>query len=199
MIDYYNPHFLFSTFFGIGKVVKKGAGTIGSLIAFPIAFMIFRLSFFLYDFIYSEQANIENATLVSLIILAVLIVISCFTAGRYSKISKDSDPKEVIIDEIVGQSLVIITTIPFTFGLIIMGAKGAAINFNFYECFFVSCLAAFLLFRIFDIFKPWPINFIEKSIKGGLGIVADDLAAAILSIIFYYFILFYIVIDRLIN
>ena len=46
----------------------------------------------------------------------------------------------------------------------------------------------FILFRIFDILKPWPISLADKKIKGGIGVMFDDILAAIFAIISYIFI-----------
>jgi phosphatidylglycerophosphatase A len=43
-------------------------------------------------------------------------------------------------------------------------------------------LAAFLLFRVFDIWKPFPVNWLDRSVKGGLGIMLDDIGAAIYAL-----------------
>ena len=43
-------------------------------------------------------------------------------------------------------------------------------------------LAAFLLFRVFDIFKPWPVSWLDQTVKGGLGIMLDDLMAAVYAL-----------------
>jgi phosphatidylglycerophosphatase A len=51
-------------------------------------------------------------------------------------------------------------------------------------------LMPFLLFRIFDIIKPWPIGWVDKNIKGGFGIMIDDILAAILASIMQYALLF---------
>ena len=67
------------------------------------------------------------------------------------------DPSEIVIDEVAGQWLVL-AVVPIDALLYGMG---------------------FLLFRFFDIVKPWPVNLIDRRIKGGLGVMLDDVAAAI--------------------
>tara|TARA_B100000029_G_C16829810_1_gene687412 strand:- start:307 stop:516 length:210 start_codon:yes stop_codon:yes gene_type:complete len=54
------------------------------------------------------------------------------------------------------------------------------------------CVAAFLLFRLFDILKPFPISYADKNIKGPLGIMLDDVLASIYSIIILIIILFFL-------
>ena len=61
--------------------------------------------------------------------------------------------------------------------------KLAALNF----------LGAFLMFRLFDITKPWPIDYLEKRFKGGFGIMIDDILAAIFAVVMQLFILYAII------
>lgn len=194
MIDYYNPHFLYTTFFGIGKIIKKGAGTIGSIIAFPLVIFLFKLSHLLVEIFTNYTSNVFIACFIIFIILILLFIIGAYSSNKYSKLINRSDPGEIIIDEIIGQALVIVATLPFTNGLIIASSFISYFP-NIIEIGVVSCLASFILFRAFDILKPWPINWIDKNIKGGIGVMLDDIAAALLAIIVYYFILFYVVID----
>ena len=77
-----------------------------------------------------------------------------------------NDPQQVVIDEIVAQSLVLLC-VPLEV---------------------MTYLIGFLLFRVFDIFKPWPISWSERAIKGGLGIMVDDILAAIYTLPFLYLI-----------
>jgi phosphatidylglycerophosphatase A len=66
------------------------------------------------------------------------------------------DPSQVVIDEIAGQWLVLLVVAP--------GWLGYGLGF--------------VLFRVFDIFKPWPVSWADRNIKGGLGIMLDDVLAA---------------------
>ena len=82
---------------------------------------------------------------------------------------KSDDPNEIVIDEAVGQMLPLLA-IPV------------------YEILYVVpveyyCIAAFLLFRLFDIWKPYPIGYIDSNVKGALGIMLDDIIAGLYSII----------------
>ncbi len=77
-----------------------------------------------------------------------------------------ADPGWVVIDEVAGQCLTLAVVSP---DLVLYGI-------------------GFLLFRVFDIFKPWPIRFLEQRIPGGLGVMVDDIAAAVYA----GFILFFI-------
>ena len=76
-------------------------------------------------------------------------------------IDKNKDPSWIVMDEFCGQLLVLL----------------------FMEISVISYIFSFILFRIFDILKPWPINLIDKSMKNSFGIFFDDIMAAIFSII----------------
>jgi len=90
--------------------------------------------------------------------LAILITpLGIWAAGETAKQVGQEDPRLVVIDEVAGQWLTL--------------AAALTINWK-------SLLFAFLLFRLFDIFKPFPVNRLE-ALPGGLGIMADDLAAGL--------------------
>jgi phosphatidylglycerophosphatase A len=78
------------------------------------------------------------------------------------------DAKEIVIDEFIGQSIPVLTIYYFI-------EKNNLIHFILYT--FVS----FVLFRIFDIWKPYPINKIDKNMKNGFGVVFDDVVAGVYS------------------
>jgi phosphatidylglycerophosphatase A len=102
-----------------------------------------------------------SKTDLSIAVLLTLIGILCavWIANEAEKILKTKDPGCIVIDEIAG----IILTL---FGL----------PFNI-----ISVTAGFLVFRTLDIWKPYPIRFLENKFSGGIGIVLDDVAAGILS------------------
>ena len=88
------------------------------------------------------------------------------------------DPQEIVIDEVVGQMLTLLA-IPI------------------YETLYplpslYYFIPAFLLFRLFDIWKPYPINYIDNNIKGSSGIMLDDIFASIYSIIILIIIFFFL-------
>ena len=72
---------------------------------------------------------------------------------------KSQDPKEIIIDEVAGQGL----------ALALCTASWAAL------------LIGFVLFRLFDIIKPWPISFVDRKIKSALGVMLDDMLAGLFA------------------
>lgn len=90
--------------------------------------------------------------------LALAVTIpAIWAAGQTARRAKLKDPQFVVVDEVVGQWLAL--------------AGARALNWK-------SWLAAFLLFRLFDIWKPFPVRQLE-SLPEGLGIVADDLMAGL--------------------
>ncbi|MBZ5632772.1 MAG: phosphatidylglycerophosphatase A [Acidobacteriia bacterium] len=96
---------------------------------------------------------------------ALLIAPSIWAAGRMAKDTGSKDPQIVVIDEVVGQWIAL--------------AGASTLNWK-------SWLAAFALFRLFDIWKPPPVRQLEK-IPGGAGIVLDDAMAGIYAALVLYF------------
>ena len=85
------------------------------------------------------------------------LVIGIWSAGRHAKEIGEDDPSSIVIDEVAGQWLTL-TVVPLDITYYVLG---------------------FVLFRIFDIFKPWPVSWADQKIKGGWGIMLDDVLAAI--------------------
>lgn len=104
-----------------------------------------------------------------MIILAVTAV-AIITAGITAKEAGTKDPSSIVCDEIAG-TLVGFFMVPFTF-------------FN--------ALLVFIIFRFFDILKPYPIGLIDKRVEGGLGIVLDDIVAGLFTAIIVHSILWLI-------
>lgn len=88
-------------------------------------------------------------------VLALLFFSACLVADRAAKQLGRKDPGEVVIDELVGY-LVTMVGSPITLKALCVG---------------------FVAFRLFDIWKPWPVRCFDQQLKGGLGIVMDDVAA----------------------
>ena len=91
------------------------------------------------------------------IIIIAATLVAIYAADREARENNVKDPSYIVCDEICGYALAFFL-IPFT-------------AFN--------VILVFLLFRIFDIFKPYPVSFFDKNIDGGIGIVLDDLAAGV--------------------
>lgn len=96
-----------------------------------------------------------------LFIIPVLVVLGVWAASRTEKLSGKKDPGKVVVDEVAGQ-MIALTPLPFM-------ADGP---------WLVWVIVSFNLFRLFDIFKPYPARRFE-SLHGGVGIMADDLVAGI--------------------
>jgi len=143
---------LFLSMFGIGHS-KYAPGTMASF-ATSLAFIFF----------YNFQINI-----IYLILCVCLIFIySVFSIDRFQIFFDEVDSKEIVIDEFVGQSIPVLTIYSFIL-------KNDIGNFILYTFF------AFVLFRFFDIVKPYPINKIDKYMKNGFGVMLDDVVAGIYS------------------
>jgi len=92
------------------------------------------------------------------ILFLLLCLVGIWASGRSASIFGNSDPSQAVIDEVMGQ-LIVFFFVPF------------GITWPF-------ILAGFLLFRLFDIWKPYPIKAFEN-LPGGLGICADDIVAGV--------------------
>lgn len=91
-----------------------------------------------------------------------------WASGVYARASGVADNQSVVIDEIAGQWLALI-----------------AVPLNP-----LAYLAAFALFRLFDITKPWPANLADRNVKGGLGVMLDDIIAGIYALIVLHVVLY---------
>ena len=134
-------HTLIATWFGSGKS-KFAPGTIGSLATLPFAYAIH-----------------VTVGWHGLFIAAVFFfTIGCIATRNYLKHETDNpDPKEVVIDEVAGQTLALTFFTPTITGYVL----------------------GFLLFRVFDVMKPWPISWADKNVKGAIGVMLDDILAGI--------------------
>ena len=142
--------------------IKYEPGTIASLFACAI-FLLF--------------INFLSISILFFFILAVFAY--SFIAINNSFDTFDSeDPQEIVIDEFIGQMLPLLA-IPIYEILYLMPKE-------------YYCIAAFVLFRIFDIFKPFPINYVDNNTKGALGIILDDIVASFYTILILLIIFFFI-------
>lgn len=184
-MQYYNPHFLICTCFGIGKFFKKCPGTIGSFLAIPISYFISLISPKILDtFLPSLSNNYVARYFAPITLVIILFIVGSYSSTKYSDEIGKKDAKEIIIDEIVAQSLCLLITIPLTFALIYTNIHGKTI---YYDLVLILGIALNLaLFRFFDIIKPWPIKMVESKLQNGFGVMFDDILAAIFSIILYF-------------
>ena len=157
MIKTFNS--LFVTMLGLGKI-KFIPGTIGSLATVIILYVIF---------------HILNVSSNFILLGLVIIFIYSFTAvSIYIKDNENKDPGEIIIDELIGQSIPI-----FAYEI----SHGTEKSSDEALIFYCIC---FVLFRFFDIVKPFPVSFFDKNFKNSFGVIMDDVCAGfyvILSLI----------------
>ena len=127
-------------------------------------------------FLFLLLINIFSITVIFLITLIIFCYSFVAINNSFNEFNTD-DPQEIVIDEVVGQMLPLLA-IPI------------------YETLYLLpkiyyCVPAFLLFRLFDVWKPYPINYVDNNVKGSLGIMLDDIIASVysitvLSIIFFF-------------
>ena len=142
--------------------VKYASGTIASLSSCLL--FLFLINFF---------------DITTIFFITIFIFFYSFVAINNSfEEFKSDDPQEIVIDEVVGQFLPLLA-LPIYETLFPMPTI-------FY------CVTAFVFFRIFDIWKPYPINYIDNNVKGALGIMLDDVIAAFFTIIILVLIFFFL-------
>ncbi|MEY3197032.1 MAG: hypothetical protein RLZZ59_400 [Pseudomonadota bacterium] len=179
---------LIVTFFYLGRI-KYAPGTFGSLAAFPITYCIIsilintRFLFPLQGFSEGEREFITIAVCMFLVI-GVLSIIGVIASRRYMENNKTHDPKEIVIDEVVGQMLTSTLTM-ISVAFVYNSPSIESLNKPFVDwmCFFIM---PFVLFRACDIIKPWPIKWIDKNITTAFGVFFDDIVAALLASVLQY-------------
>ena len=145
-------NFLFVTLFGIGKI-KKIPGSIASLATTLFLFFLFHVLSFSPEII--------------LIFVIIIFFISLYSVNIFIKNLDNKDPKEVVIDEFIGQSIPI-----SLYEIAHSTPKESDQVLKFYFVMFV-------LFRIFDIVKPFPVSYYEKNFKNIFGVIMDDVCAGL--------------------
>ena len=141
---------LFVTMFGLGKLTKI-PGTFGSLATIFILYVLF------------HKLNLSSNLI--LVVLIIIFIYSFFAVESHIKDNENKDPKEVIIDEFIGQSIPI-----YLYEISHGTVKSADEAIIFYSLCFV-------LFRFFDIVKPFPVSFFDKNFKNSFGVIMDDVCA----------------------
>ena len=148
----HNINFLFVTLFGIGKL-KKIPGSYASLATAIFLFILFHILYFS-----------PNIVLIGVIIV---FLISLYAVNIFIKDMDNKDPKEVVIDEFIGQSIPICL-----YEIAHEGVKETNEVLTFY-------FIMFILFRIFDIVKPYPVSYYDKNFKNSVGVIMDDVCAGL--------------------
>ena len=145
-------NFLFVTMFGIGKI-RKIPGSIASLVTTLFLFFIFH--------ILNISPNIV------LIFVIIIFFISLYSVNIFIKNMDNKDPKEVVIDEFIGQSIPIC--------LYEIAHEGVNETSQVLTFYFIM----FILFRIFDIAKPYPVSYYDRNFKNSFCVIMDDVAAGL--------------------
>ena len=150
MIKTFN--YLFVTCFGIGSF-RYAPGTVTSLITTVFLFSLFHI--------------INLSSNIILLILVLIFIYSFYAVSHYIKNNENKDPKEVVVDEFIGQSIPI-----YLYEVSHGTIKDSQEAVLFY-------LYIFILFRYFDIKKPFPVNFFDKKFKNSFGVIFDDVMAGL--------------------
>ncbi|MDB9752430.1 phosphatidylglycerophosphatase A [Pelagibacteraceae bacterium] len=150
MIKTFN--YLFVTCFGIGSF-RFAPGTVTSFITTIFLFSLFHI------------INLSNNII--LIGLLLIFIYSFYAVSEYIKDNKNKDPKEVVVDEFIGQSIPI-----YLYEI----SHGAIKNLLEASLFY---LYIFILFRFFDIKKPFPVSYFDKKFKNSFGVIFDDVVAGL--------------------
>ena len=135
---------------GLGKI-KFIPGTFGSLATTIVLYCLFHI------------LNISPNMI--LIGLMIIFFYSFYAVSNYIKNSENKDPSEIIIDEFLGQSIPI-----YLYEISHGTTKNAGEAIVYYLLFFI-------LFRYFDIMKPFPVSFFDKNFKNSFGVIMDDICA----------------------
>ena len=141
---------LFITFGGTG-LSPKAPGTVGSFAALLVALLL-----------------LEIVPMQTLFLLTIVVtIIGIFEIDRYEKETGTHDDKSIVIDEVSGMWLALIL------------ALGSAQKMDYPYAYEIAVIGSFLAFRLFDIWKPSLIGSIDRKVKGGLGVMGDDVVAGI--------------------
>jgi len=141
---------LFVTMFGLGKI-KYMPGTFGSLATTLILYYLFHI--------------LDVSTNFILIGLIIIFAYSFYAVSSHIENSKNKDPGEIVIDEFLGQSIPI-----YLYEISHGVTKNDSEAIIYYLLFFI-------LFRYFDIMKPFPVSFFDKNFKNSFGVIMDDICA----------------------
>ena len=145
-------NFLFVTLFGIGKI-KKIPGSFASLATTLFLFFLFHVLSFSAEIV--------------LISIIIIFLVSLYAVNIFIKDLDNKDPKEVVIDEFIGQSIPIC--------LYEIAHEGTKENSQVLTFYFIM----FILFRVFDIAKPYPVSYYDKNFKNSFGVIMDDVCAGL--------------------
>ena len=136
--------------FGLGRIPKI-PGTFGSLATVILLYIFFHV--------------LDLSPFLIFVFLIIIFVFSFKAVALHIKNNDNKDPKEVVIDEFIGQSIPI-----YVYEI----SHGTEKSYDEAIIFYGAC---FILFRFFDIVKPFPVNFFDKKFKNSFGVIMDDICA----------------------
>lgn len=158
LLDYFS--IALSTF-GVG-FIPLAPGTFGSAVGVLVYLFFARIEANLYaDFTprgFNELQITAWIHVFNALIFLLFCLLGIWASNRATKIFNDKDPQKVVVDEVIGQ-LIVFLFVPF-------------------DISWKLILAGFLLFRLFDIWKPYPIDSLQN-LTGGIGVCADDILAGV--------------------
>ncbi|PTB83804.1 phosphatidylglycerophosphatase A [Sulfurovum lithotrophicum] len=141
---------LFLTFGGAG-LSPKAPGTVGTLAALPVGLAIL------------HYLGMETLFMITL----AITIIGIFEVTKYEKCCGLHDQQHIVIDEAVGM------------WLSLMIAHSTAITMTYPYAELLAIIFSFAAFRLFDIWKPSTIGWMDRELKGGMGVMLDDVLAGI--------------------
>ena len=153
---------LISTFFGYGYI-SKISGTVTSAVT----------TIFIY--ISYEILNYTDLKF-SIIFFIILLLYSFYAVKDAESEFKNKDPRQIVIDEVLGQAM------PLILLLYLNQENQISISIEIYY------ILSFISFRFFDILKPFPVSYFDKNHKNYFGIIMDDIMAGLYSVILIYLI-----------
>tara|TARA_B110000196_G_C20596341_1_gene408664 strand:- start:43 stop:534 length:492 start_codon:yes stop_codon:yes gene_type:complete len=145
-------NFFFVTLFGIGKI-KKIPGSFASLATALFLFFLFHI--------------LNVSPYMVLFSIIIIFFISLYAVSIFIKNLPNKDPKEIVIDEFIGQSIPICL---YEVAHDMPKETDQVLKFYF---------IMFILFRIFDIAKPFPVSYYDKNFKNSFGVIMDDVCAGL--------------------
>ena len=153
---------LISTFFGYGYLTKV-PGTVTSFVTTVFIYIAYE---------YLGYTDIKF----SIVFFTLLFFYSFYAVKDSESEFKDKDPRQIVIDEVLGQAMPLI--------LLLYLNQTNRLNMQI-EIYYVL---SFVFFRFFDILKPFPVSYFDKNFKNYFGIIMDDIMAGLYSMILIYLI-----------
>lgn len=147
--------------FGVGYL-PLAPGTFGSLVGLAIYLAVWQIETNFGVYFLHRGWNAAQITAwidaFNVVVFIAFCLLSVWASSRATRIFRDKDPQKVVVDEVIGQILVFMF-VPF-------------------DVHWYFVLSGFLLFRLFDIWKPYPIDSLQN-LPAGIGVCADDILAGV--------------------